>query len=656
LGRSVRSNEWHCINMFIEELENHRWDDTRDEDAQERAVRLNALCRVYEQADRVLSGDPVIVNVVPDGPAPAWSDGASIYINANQINEVDLETLTQVNGLNYHELAHHLYTPRKGTELVKYLIEQGYFQAFNILEDQRIETLLTGRYPAIAPYLTATVARWLGSSEDINGNYVCIRGRRYLPVEIRQAFRDEFAFPELIPTIIEIVDEYRLLAFPSGYDRAKVLIKRFHEEVVQAMGLPDMDGGPNKCGERSPTSKGRPEPGKAQEKDAARARGIGTRESTYVPKPKQSNEPSSQSNNDGNAQGDQSNTNNPSENGTQSPSTANAPTSIEEALDIREQNVNVIPAAKAGTGHAPSLGGLPDKINDMLNNAIDDVLARKDVQADVKAKQRVIVGGDGKHEDITKRGKFQSTTVPQEAIISYRKFARELQRLRDDSEPTWQRETPSGRLNVQRVIRGCEIDQSFDRWDEGDDGCDIEAVILVDRSGSMSSGRNDQKASVACWTIKRALEHIQAPVTVYAFDDAAEVAYTRNELAHKTEYKFIYGNGGTQPYPTLLAAEQLLMASRKKNKMLFIVTDGVFDTNKNDELIQRIGRRGVLTAMTLIMNDKEWDYYVNDSGQLTEKQLRHEAEVFSRINTAQDLLPFAKQVVVSAIKKRSRMR
>jgi hypothetical protein len=209
---------------------------------------------------------------------------------------------------------------------------------------------------------------------------------------------------------------------------------------------------------------------------------------------------------------------------------------------------------------------------------------------------------------------------------------------------------------VQRVIRGCEIDQSFDRWDEGDDGCDIEAVILVDRSGSMSSGRNDQKASVACWTIKRALEHIQAPVTVYAFDDAAEVAYTRNELAHKTEYKFIYGNGGTQPYPTLLAAEQLLMASRKKNKMLFIVTDGVFDTNKNDELIQRIGRRGVLTAMTLIMNDKEWDYYVNDSGQLSEKQLRHEAEVFSRINTAQDLLPFAKQVVVSAIKKRSRMR
>ena len=641
--------------MFIEELDNERYfGEARKEDDQERSVRLNALCRVYEQADRVLTGDPVIVNVVPDGPAPAWSDGAAIYINLSEIEDIDLETLTQVNGLNYHELAHHLYSPRKGTELVKWIIDNNYFQAFNILEDQRIETLLTGRYPSIAPYLTATVARWLGTSEDINGNYVCIRGRRYLPVEIRQAFRDEFAFPELIPTIIDIVDEYRLLAFPAGYERAKELIERFYKEVCLPMGMDStMDGGPNKCGERGPVSKGRPEPGKAQEKDAQRAKGLGTKESVYVPKPKV--QPSNTSNS---GSGSAPTTSDKPETGsdTSAPNTSQAPRSVQEALDIRDHNVNTTPPAQAGTGHSPSLGGLPDSINDMLNNAIDDVLARKDVQADIKTKQKVIIGGDGKHEDITKRGKFNTTAVPQDAIISYRKFAKELQRLRDDSEPTWYRETPTGRLNVQRVIRGCEIDQAFDRWDEGDDGCDIEAVILVDRSGSMSSGRNDQKASIACWTIKRALEHIQAPVTVYAFDDAAEVAYTRNELAHKTQYKFIYGNGGTEPYPTLLAAEQLLMASRKKNKMLFIVTDGVFNTNKNDELIERINRRGVLTAMTLIMDDREWQHYVVDSKQMDEEQLRHKAEVFARISNAKDLLPFAKQVVVSAIKKRSRMR
>jgi hypothetical protein len=37
-----------------------------------------------------------------------------------------------------------------------------------------------------------------------------------------------------------------------------------------------------------------------------------------------------------------------------------------------------------------------------------------------------------------------------------------------------------------------------------------------------------------------------------------------------------------------------------------------------------------------------------------EKTWRHGAEVFGRIKTAKDLLPFAKSVVMSAIKKRGR--
>jgi serine/threonine-protein kinase RIO1 len=102
----------------------------------------------------------------------------------------------------------------------------------------------------------------------------------------------------------------------------------------------------------------------------------------------------------------------------------------------------------------------------------------------------------------------------------------------------------------------------------------------------------------------------------------------------------------------LLAAEQLLIASRKKNKMLFMITDGVFDSNKNDEVIERLSKRGVLTIMTLIMDDREAEYYA-DRG-MEEKSWRHGAEVFGRIKTAKDLLPFAKSVVTGAIKKRGR--
>lgn len=638
--------------MYNDELENGYYNrDAREEEVQERAVRLNTLCRVYEQGDRVLTGDPVIVNVMPDGPAPAWSDGASIYINLDQIEDMDLETLTQVTGLNYHELSHHLYSPRKGTTFMQWVVENGHLQSANILEDQRIETLFVARYPAVASYLTGMVSRWLGKDEDgMRGNYICIRGRRYLPVEIRQAFRDEFAFPDVVPAAIDIIDQYRLLAFPRDYDKGKELIERFTNEVLIPMGIHGdhtHQGGPNGCGQRSPVGKGRPEPGKAQEKDSDRAKGMGTAEAPWYPKPKQDptqtpsgNSAPTDGDDDGEGEG----------NGV---GDSVQPTTTEQALDLRDKGVNQTPQTAAGSGHVDSLGGIPKNINDLLNKAVEEVLARKDVQADVKAKQKVIVGGDGKHDDVTKKGKFDKTSVPHEAIMSYRKFAQELQRLRDDMEPTWDKETPTGRLNVQRVIRGCEIDAAFDRWDEGDDGCDIEAVILVDRSGSMSSQQNDKKASIACWTIKRALESIQAPVTVYAFDDAAEVAYSRTELADKTQYKFIYGNGGTEPYPTLLAAEQLLMSSRKKNKMLFIVTDGVFNSEKNDDIIERMSRRGILTSMTLIMGDTDYRYYTEDRGQ-DPKVLEHKAEIFARIDNAKDLLPFAKQVVTSAIKKRGR--
>lgn len=629
--------------MYIDEMEDAGYysrAETRSEDAQERKIRLNALCRVYEQADRVLSGDPVIVNVVEDGPAPAWSDGQSITINAAEINDMDLETLVQINGLNFHELCHHLYTPRKGTTMVQYVIENDLMTSFNILEDQRIETLFVARYPSVAPFLVGTCVRWLmDDEEEAVGNYLTVRGRRYLPVEIRQQFRDIFAFPELIPNIIDIVDQYRLLAFPRDYETAKVLIKRLQDEVLNPMGLivNQKTGGPNGCGGRAPIAKGRPEPGKAQERDAKGAGGMGTKESPFIPKPKQQQPHASQE---------------MTPPGEREETEHYQPKTADEAIAIRDVRVDSAKSFTPGSGHSESHGGLSTRLNDALYDALDDVLNNDDVIADVKTKQRVIVGGDGKYDDVLKRGKYDKTTVPQESIMSYRKFARELQRLRDDSEPTWQRAMPTGRLNVQRVIRGCEIDEAFDRWDEGDDGCDIEAVILVDRSGSMTSGQNDKSASLACWTIKRSLEHINAPVTVYAFDDKPELAYNRTELADKTQYKFIYGDGGTDPYPSLLAAEQLLMSSRKKNKMLFVITDGVFNAEKNDEVMERIAKRGILTVMTLIMSDHDYNWYLQHNN--SEDSLRHKAEIYGRIKSAKDLLPFARSIVTGAIKKRAR--
>jgi len=608
---------------------------TRTEKEQERILQLGSLCRVFEQGDRVLSGDPIKVDVVDSGPANAWSDGETIYINESVVKDLDEETLLNVSSLNYHELAHHFFNPRKSTELVKWVLKNDYTMSMNILEDQRIETLIVARYPSLAPYLVNNTAQWLENSpENIMGMYPLVRGRRYLPVDIREAYRDAFDFPELIPVIAEIVDEYRLLSFPNDYKKAQELIKRFQDEVIQPMEsqFPDMaGGGPNECGSRDPMVKGRPEPGKNQDADSQRAEGMGEEESPFNGTPV-----------DGDGDGE------PIEGLGNKPA---QPKSGEEAAKNRDESAKKTPKGlKPGKGHVDSVGGVPANIKSLWKDAVSDVYSNKNVQKDIRSKQRVIVGGDGKYDDPAKHGRFDTVDVPLEVIQEARRFSKELERLRDECEPAWNKGVPAGRLNVQRWINGCEIDEAFDRWEEGNDGADVEAVILIDRSGSMTSDSNDRNASLACWTIKRALEAIDAPVTVYAFDDKAEVAYTSSERANKTKFKFIFGSGGTDPYSSLVMAEQLLMSSRKKNKMMFIITDGFFNNEKNDEIIERISKRGILTSVVLIMDSRTYAAYPPRHPE----QYRHKAEIFGRIGSARDLTVFAKEIVTGAIKKNSR--
>ena len=639
---------------------------TKTEKAQLRALQLSAMSRVYEGADRILTGDPVNVHVVADGPAVTWSDGENIYINEKHIGEMTMETLTQLSGLNYHELAHHFYTPREGTTLVKSVIAQDLYTAFNILEDQRIESLLCARYPSIMPYLQAAALVWLTGSEDMAfTNYPLIAGRRHIDVKIREAFRDLFYKPELIPDIQRITNEYRCLAFPRDYKRAEALIKEFHELVISQMDIPPMCGLGN-CDTRLPIKKGRPEPGKAQERDAKVAANQGKRESEYIPKepaeptqtPPQGGMPSPDGQpGEGEGEGEG---NGPvgyvpgTERADDTSSTA------DEQLAKREEKFNETDATKAqhGQGHVESKGGLPKDLKETMNNSLQSIYNRKEVIKDIKRKQNIIVHGDENWDEDNPLGKFESTTVPPEAMLDYRKFANELRKLKDEAEPGWERETVSGKLNVLRVMRGAEIDKAFDRWTDGDDSTDIEAVILVDRSGSMSSDRNDKKASIACWTIKRALESIDCPVTVYAFDDKNEVAYTKHTKAERTKYKFIFGNGGTDPHTSLLQAEKNFMMSQRANKMMFIITDGVFDSNKNNDVIKRLSKRGVLTTLVLIMDDSTYDNIQQENAsraannQPLRYDLDHGAELFARVKGGKDLLQLAKSVVVGAIRKR----
>jgi len=621
--------------------ENNKESLALDKTKQDQQVKLDTLRRIYQQADRVLTQDPVQVFIVGDsGKPPGWSDGESVYINAHHIEDFDIESITEITSLNYHELTHLLYTPRKGSDMVKWVIEQNiinrndlYLQAFNILEDQRAETLFVSRYPSVGPFLTKGVTRWLaGSAETLAINYLVVRGRRYLPVELRTLFRDEFFDKSLLPSIVDIVDQYRLLAFPRDYAKARELITRFVEEVLLKLPLPSLppQGG---CTLRDPIAKGKPEPGKAQNKDAERAAGMGTKEPTFVVKPKEQPESSDD------AVTESSNTN---KGGT------NATDAEIDPTEVDKPKVKDGYSMTYGAGHSASTGKLPDNVAETLAKIDAEIGSMKEVIQDSRSKQRVIVGGDDKYTDVIKHGKYSPMNATLAAISAARKFARELRMIRRASEPGWERETSSGKININRVIRGCELDEAFDRWDEGDNRTDLEAVILVDRSGSMTADNNDVRASEAIWALKVALQEIDCPTTVYAFDDKPELVFARDEKANKMSIPYVNGDGGTNPTHTLSSAERVLLSSKSSKKLMIIITDGEYNSS-SDNIIQRLNSRNVLTVMMLIEGDQETiDSIYGNSERL--KRVTHCCKIFGIVKNASDLLPFAKKIVVEMMK------
>ena len=118
---------------------------------------------------------------------PAWTDGETIWLNpANfdsafkqAIEEGNTlkvgETLARYKGLNYHELAHVLFTPRhtqKPSPQIRQAGEQMkadgdignsdyMWQCYNALEDQRIETMFVAKWTKAVPYFVRAVTDFI---------------------------------------------------------------------------------------------------------------------------------------------------------------------------------------------------------------------------------------------------------------------------------------------------------------------------------------------------------------------------------------------------------------------------------------------------------------------------------------------------------------
>ena len=602
---------------------------------------LSAVCIVYGKADRIITRNSAVSVVVhkPTYEEPhfegiaGWSDGKKITFNKDVVSLLSETDIPALNGLNYHELSHLLYTPRGGSEFVTWVMDNKFGVAFNYLEDARIETLMTARFPSTRLFLESNFMRYVAGDDTNNASlFLLSRGRKYVPLSIRQKIADLFVAErglEMATEVADIIDTYRTLVLPRDMKEAKPLIERFAKIVGKGnMGNGTSaseageggEGGtaevecPSDCTNRAPMKYGRPLGVNEQSADAKKAKASGKSEELR----KVDNKELLQG---GNTEGE------------------NIIETNRVADSFMEQDTRQTERSLA----------------DLLEQRAKDIRSNDEVKREVREFREAVASND-EHRNSVRVARYTNMTPTEvnaqggrngDYPLIAEQFGRELERLEIDNEPNWDKEKPSGRLNVQRTMNAGlnDIDRLFDQWSEVDYGTEIEAVILLDNSGSM--GGRIQRASASVWAIKRGLERIYANTTVFSFNSGSRVLYASDEKTTFDVIRTVHAGGTTNPVRALEEAKQIFNLTNRTTKLLFIITDGGFDyAEPCDNLIKQFNEDGVITS-TIFLGYIDSDSYVYKAENI--EGFRHYAKHFNVVVDPADLVRVATDIVVEQL-------
>jgi hypothetical protein len=609
--------------------------------AEEKRQRLERFTQFFGRVNSAFTFRKVTVKV-EDSPigAPAWSGASEVTFNSRLLDLDSPQSIAGLKGLDLHEISHILYTPREGSEIFDYVKENDYLQAYNCLEDQRIETLFTSKYPSTIDWFTATILiHFVDKPEAFNASYPLLRGRRYLPVELRARSRNAYSNQSDLDEICEIVDAYRTLIFPTNTEQGKDLIARFHKL------LPKQD---------SPAGEGR---GNGTQTVTVRIQdpfGHGERpqegiESSVDSRPvsplKQKQDRARSQANDG------------EDDSALADSLRNDDLVIDIDLsgagddgddgDDSDDATDSLDSDNSSNGNSAG-DSAGDMTSTIIQDFLNDILNDENVANEINDIIRQIGGAPSLSTNDSKEPKIDNYKLLNPNADTFHaslSFGRELERLKASFDPAWDKYESQGRIDAHRYLRGDDLDTVFDQWNEGrEDATEIACVIMLDTSGSMS-GTKATSAYKAMYAIKRALDKINAECTVITFNDSAHTLYRASEKAGNTIRDAGTG-GGTNADQAIKYATKVLAETEKPVRVLFAITDGDWsgDQTLNDEAISRLSRAGVLTALAYI---PEYE----SSANLAEIN-SHKCEIKAVVRNPIDLIGMARSITRYAISRR----
>jgi len=605
----TREANWRDDIEYDKELEAER--------LEEHINKLQAVGAVYGRTDRILTAEPVEVRVEDNREmdTTAYNDGKNIVFNAHLIEDIDDKTIISLNGFNYHEVGHILYTPRGGSEFGKTVKREQLGKAFNVLEDARIERLLIAKYPSVAPFMEASCLEYLlkGDSAEFGSYFPLFTGRKYLDIELRQEIADRFIKDfgvDLAVAIATIVHEYRTLVYPRDFNRGLDLLRAFadiigHENTNEVNGKPIIPNGNGGHTDREVQDKGRMKGDKEQKAQQDKA------------------------------------TNNESGDGAGNER-------LDDPADTNTDNDR----SSTSFGSKGKDEADDNVLRKDIQERLDNLSKNDEVQRTTKEVRKAINDNNERRSAI-KQGAYSNQQVSAQVSASARAFGVALERVRIDNDPAWELEQPMGRLNIGRAMRADinDMDKVFDRWSEGNSNNDIDAIVLVDTSGSMSW--QIQRTMESAWVIKRGIERINGRVSVYKFNHDSRLIYSATDKAQPTEYRYVNSSGGTNPYKALLEARRHLMNSKRGVRMLFIVTDGEWDMDEeNNKVIADLTKDGVQTSVVYLGSLKGWGEFDREEYENRCKRYRHGAKHFREVEEPNQMVLVAKDIVKATMSAR----
>lgn len=591
-------------------------DDTLDRH-RERKIRLTQIAGKF---GTTLALKPVYAHLVDDAPfgdTPAWSDSENIYFSAPKLGNVtDENVVISVKGLTLHEISHIMWTPRSGSNLAKHVQKERIFPAFNALEDQRIEMAMVAKFPMTKDWLTAMIAQHLLASPDqVKMSMPLLHGRKYLPSDIRQVVNDEYVKQANVTKIAALIDEYIVmnLADTRNFKRAGEIIKEYYDLVFEGTANGQEPDAYNNGWNATKDPNGHHQRGSSNlEYKSSSNKPMGTDEQAKVMK------------------------------------------KVKQQVDSDDQPDKSDPqkqdSSNASSGNGTAFGG-----NSGLLDALDDIISKvKQTYAKDIAKTIAQYNGEvsltGKALPPLAKAEWYAGDPSATTVNAVRSFARELELIKAEHDPGWNRKTEQGKLNVQQYITGADLEECFDEWDMGrEDATDIECVVVLDTSSSM--GNQAREAFESMWATKRALDKIGANTTVLTFDAKCHTLYSASEKA-TNKLRTIYLGGSTEPLPALIQAKSILANSTRSVKIMLTITDGEWwGSDKADNIIKELRNAGVVTALAYVYSIPEW---MDDEmrANRTPKQINsHGCEVAMAVSDTSQLYHIARGMVAAGIKR-----